>query len=550
MTSAGATDVARLQAAFRSDAGRIRSNNEDVPLVDADRGVFGVIDGVGGHAAGELAAAIACDVILQRLARPLGTPAERVREAIAIANNEIFARAQAAPDLHGMTCVVTLALVSESTVTVGHVGDTRLYALGPAGLVKVTRDHSPVGEREDAGDLSESEAMRHPRRNEVFRDVGSAYRDKDEDDYVEVVEIPFSRQGAILLCSDGLTDMVPAATIDRVVRQFAGNPTAVVDALVAAANDAGGRDNVTVVYAEAPDFARAYRGRSGPLPPAAASTVSPSAGGDSPVSPLVVRAARAIVRSRTTWFVAGLSMGLLTAAGLVWRPPAWLPAAAPWMPETSRTLSVGGDGALAYASLTTALQHARAGDIVEIEPGTYSERVLLPEGVTLAARVPGSVRLVRAAGQTGDWVAVTSAGGGTRLAGVRIESTAELPVDVGVHAAGNGLAVEGLEFSGVMRAGIELTAGASASIRGTQFAVGGPALTVGDGAAAHVTGNTFLRTARSSGPPLHLGAATDTTLRHNVFAGFGTDIVKGYSAGERQQIAAANVIVGADVSAK
>ena len=88
MSDAPATTPALL-AAFRTDPGRVRANNEDVPLVDADRGVFGVIDGIGGQAAGELAAAIAHDVILQRLSRPLGTAAERVREAIAIANNEI-----------------------------------------------------------------------------------------------------------------------------------------------------------------------------------------------------------------------------------------------------------------------------------------------------------------------------------------------------------------------------------------------------------------------------------------------------------------------------
>src|SRR3954463_3164273 len=91
-----------LDSAVRSDPGRARANNEDLPLVDSLRGVYGVIDGVGGHAAGEVAAGIARDVILQRLARPLGTPAERVREAIAIANNEIFRRADESPDLHGM----------------------------------------------------------------------------------------------------------------------------------------------------------------------------------------------------------------------------------------------------------------------------------------------------------------------------------------------------------------------------------------------------------------------------------------------------------------
>src|SRR6478736_446933 len=161
-----------LQAAYRTDPGRVRTNNEDVPLVDTERGVYGVIDGVGGQAAGEFAAAIAYDVILQRLGRPLGTPAERVREAIALANNEIFRRAGTSGELAGMTCVVTLAVVNDGRLTIGHVGDSRLYKLGPEGMQKLTHDHSPVGEREDAQEIAEIDAMRHPRRHEVFRDGG------------------------------------------------------------------------------------------------------------------------------------------------------------------------------------------------------------------------------------------------------------------------------------------------------------------------------------------------------------------------------------------
>ena len=234
------TAMPSLQAAFRTDPGRVRMNNEDVPLVDSERGIYGVIDGVGGQAAGELAAAIAYDVILQRLARPLGTPAERVREAIAIANNEIFRRAGTARELAGMTCVVTLAIVNDGRLTIGHVGDSRLYMLRPDGMRKLTHDHSPIGEREDAREISESDAMRHPRRHEVFRDVGSAYRDKDEPDFVEIVEEPMPPDCAILVCTDGLTDMVPSVALEDIVKRHAGSPRKVVDALIAAANDAGG----------------------------------------------------------------------------------------------------------------------------------------------------------------------------------------------------------------------------------------------------------------------------------------------------------------------
>ncbi len=297
MTDAPVAAAGSLNAAFRSDAGRVRRNNEDVALVDRARGVYGVIDGMGGQAAGEVAAGIARDVILQRLARPLGTAAERVREAIAIANNEIFGRAERAPELRGMACVVTLALVSNGTLTIGHVGDSRLYKFGPGGVRKLTHDHSPVGEREDALELSESEAMQHPRRNQVFRDVGSARRDKDEEEFVEIIEEPLTHDSAILLCSDGLTDMVSSAAIEHIVRRHAGRPQEVADALVAAANEAGGKDNVTVVYAEAPGFAASLHG---------------------PGAPVTALGGR-VLRSRTTWFTAGTLAGVLTALALVWR---------------------------------------------------------------------------------------------------------------------------------------------------------------------------------------------------------------------------------------
>jgi serine/threonine protein phosphatase PrpC len=431
--------VPAWQAAFRSDPGRIRTNNEDLPLVDAERGVYGVIDGVGGQAAGELAAAIACDVILQRLARPLGTPAERVREAIAIANNEIFRRAGSAPELAGMTCVVTLALVTEGRLTIGHVGDSRLYKLRAHGFQKLTHDHSPVGEREDARELSEIDAMRHPRRHEVFRDVGGALRDKDEDEYVEVIEAPLERDAAILLCTDGLTDMIASSTIERIVRQHAGDPDAVAAALVDAANEAGGRDNVTVVYAEGPEFARAVRrARSEGLPLAGG-----AAGPDSPPAPVeegtpaasgpergVTHVLGWIRRSRITWFAAGAAVGVVAALLLVWRAGE-APASGP------RVLAVSANASAEFSSLGDAVATSSPGDVLQLEPGTYPEAVVLPDGVGLVARVPGTVTFARPAASTGEWIAITAGGEmGNRVSGIRIASTPELPIDVGIRLSG------------------------------------------------------------------------------------------------------------------
>jgi serine/threonine protein phosphatase PrpC len=527
--------AAGIRVAFRSDRGRVRANNEDLPIVDVERGVYGVIDGVGGHAAGELAAAIASDVIMQRLARPLGTPAERVREAIALANNEIFRRAEAAPDLHGMTCVVTLAVMTDGGLTIGHVGDTRLYKLHLGGMRKLTRDHSPVGEREDAREISEAEAMRHPRRHEVFRDVGGAHRDKDEQDYVDVLQEPIERDSAILLCTDGLSDMLPSAEIERLARLHAGQPDAVVDALVQAANEAGGKDNITVVYVEGPDFARAMGSRSATLTPAL-----PAASGGSRRRWL--EPARWVLRSRTTWFAAGAGLGVLSALALIW----YVPAA---NAVGSRLLVVGPPGQGAFTRMTDAVANSGPGDTIRVEPGTYAEQVYLPDGVSLVARIPGSVTLTRAAGWSGEWIAITAVGDrGSRISGIRIESTAERIIGIGLLVAGQGRTIELVELEGPMRAGLEIQTDSHVVLHGSHFAVAGPAIVAGGRSEATVTRNVFLRAGRQAGPPVS-GAVAQWTLRNNVFAGFGTDIVKGAAAAQKQQIAAANVIVSAESAA-
>ena len=542
-----------LLAAFRTDPGRVRANNEDVPLVDAERGVFGVIDGIGGQAAGELAAAIAHDVILQRLSRPLGTPPERVREAIAIANNEIFRRAGGATELTGMTCVVTLAIVTDGRLTIGHVGDSRLYKIRPDGLQKLTHDHSPVGEREDAQELSELAAMRHPRRHEVFRDVGGALRDKDEPDYVEITEQPFERDAAILLCTDGLTDMVPSTTIDRLVRTHAGDPDSVVEALVDAANDAGGRDNVTVVYAEGPEFSQSMRGRpsngaaAGPPPPhhvvdtARLEVTVPRTAAAPDVARVNVWTR--VVRSRITWFAAGLVAGIAAALLLVWRT-AGTEIAPP------RAIIVSASSSTTALALADALRTVRPGDTLQLEPGIYAEGLTLPDGVSLTARVPGTVTFVRPAVSTDSWTAIETADGdaGGRIAGIRIESTAELPIDVAVKIAGQGRSLELLEITGPMRAGVELQAGASVALNGSHVAVSATPLVLGAGAQLAATGNTFARQNHAAATPVTIAEGAQIAFKRNVFIGFGGDVAKSIAPAERQQFLGANVIVNAEPS--
>lgn len=254
-----------LTCGAATDIGLVRDHNEDRYWTDPERGAFLVVDGVGGQAAGERAAEMAVAAIREAiggsdhlLSRCAMTPAERVCEAIASANNLIYTEAQQDSKLAGMACVLTLALVDGGQVTIGHVGDSRLYLIGSGAIRKVTTDHSPVGEIEDAGELSEEEAMAHPRRNEVFRDVGSCSRSANEAEFIEVLHCELPDDAAMLLCSDGLSDQLTSRRIREIVEWYAGDAAQTARNLVDAANLAGGRDNITAVFVAGP----AFRGRS------------------------------------------------------------------------------------------------------------------------------------------------------------------------------------------------------------------------------------------------------------------------------------------------
>lgn len=523
-----------LHAAARTDPGRVRSNNEDLPLIDPARGIFGVIDGMGGEAAGEVAAAIARDVILQRLARPVGTPAERVREAIAIANNEIFSRAQESPELNGMACVITLALVADGRLVVGHVGDSRLYKLRGGALRKLTPDHSPVGEREDAGELAEADAMRHPRRHEVFRDVGTTHRDKDEAEFVDVIDEPFENDAAILVCSDGLSDMVPSGAITRVAALHAGNPAAVVEALVAAANDAGGRDNVTVVYAEGPLYA------ASPARGVAAAPVPPAQGGAArhgrPTGWLS-RATRAVVASRTTWFVAGTLAGVLGALGLMFY-------VAKTQVQAPITHVVSTDGTAPFGRIADGLAAARAGDTVRVEPGDYAEFLVVPDGVNLVARLPGTVTISRPAGLDPSMPGI-SAGGAqtTRISGVHLIAPPEQSGAAAISIGGDGVTLDLVRISGAVGHAIALAPGSSVAMQGSRVDVAGAVIDVPDGAQASFSNNIFVRSSRSVEAPIAAGPAARLTLTGNVFTGFAPEIVRGVGEPRRRELLESNLIV-------
>src|SRR5687768_14101808 len=503
----------RVTAAAASDRGRMRTGNEDRHYVDVDRGIFLVVDGVGGHAAGEVAAAIAVDVITQRLERLVGTPAQRVREAIALANNEILRQAERSPAHAGMTCVLTLALLTEDQLTIGHVGDSRLYKLTRRGLRKLTHDHSPIGEREDAQEISEADAMKHPRRSEVFRDVGSAFHEPDDADFIELVEATLEPDAALLLCSDGLSDMISAAVILRAVRAHAGAPDRVVQSLIDAANRSGGKDNITVVYAEGTDFAAASK-----------------AADKTPKQPGAVDAVRA---TRLTWLAGGLLGGLLAGllGGLALSE--WLPFDTFVTSRRPRTLSVGpaatgppspgGFGAAGrFPTIAAAITAARPGDLVQLEPGEYAERVVLKDGVNLAAREPGTATVVAPSGDLG-WATITVDGRlGSRISGLRLLGRPKAPLSVGLHVSGHDVIVEDVTVEGDVLVAVEVASTGSVAVHSSRFAdVQGVAIRIGPGATPSIRHNVFIRKA-SSGTEAAIDVADSASphLTANPFVGY------------------------------
>jgi PPM family protein phosphatase len=238
-----------------TDKGKARTNNEDTFIAEAvmkDKFICAcVIDGVGGYEGGEVAAEIARQTILKYFTVPSGEISSMMREAIMSANEKIYTEKKNSRQLENMACVLTLALVEKekNRFYYAHVGDTRLYLLRDQSLVKVTKDHSFVGYLEDSGRLNESEAMSHPKRNEINKALGFDKAIPNPAEYIETGESPFLPGDTLLLCSDGLTDMVNKSGITNILSQGESLEEK-ANQLVDAANNAGGKDNITIVMVE------------------------------------------------------------------------------------------------------------------------------------------------------------------------------------------------------------------------------------------------------------------------------------------------------------
>ncbi len=249
-----------VKACGLSHVGRQRQHNEDSYRVDEAARLFLVADGMGGHAAGEIASRIAAESVAEFVAHTeqddgtwpyaydetLTRASNRLMAALKLANTRVLEAMRKDSRLRGMGTTVVASLIDGNSLSVAHVGDSRAYLIRNEAIERITDDHSWVFEQVQAGMLSADEAERHPLRNVITRALGGALTVVPDASEIEL------RDGDIfILCSDGLTGMVPEPEILRIVLECNGDIEAAAQKLIDCANERGGYDNITAVLIKA-----------------------------------------------------------------------------------------------------------------------------------------------------------------------------------------------------------------------------------------------------------------------------------------------------------
>lgn len=248
----------RVRFAGKTDVGRVRSHNEDNLLIPEEIPLAVVSDGMGGHACGEVASQITVDVIGEFYRRtaeekartwPFRVPQieiekNRMTLAVKLANSQIFDTAAAEKDKKGMGCTVESIFFAQGRFYIGHVGDSRVYRIRNGSIQLMTEDHSLLNDWKRMKEMSGDEIRNFPHRNVVVRALGLA-----EHVAVDVVVEEYAIDDIYLMCSDGLNDMLEDDEILEIVEAKKKRLDGACSALVDAANEAGGKDNITVLLA-------------------------------------------------------------------------------------------------------------------------------------------------------------------------------------------------------------------------------------------------------------------------------------------------------------
>ena len=235
-----------------SDSGKIRQRNEDSYMVLYDQpglpNVFVIADGMGGHSSGETASKLAVDHVSEYvMANPEAFMREtEIRDSLIVmmrnTNRLIMECSETSDAWRGMGTTLTVAVIIDAHLYIGHVGDSRIYLLDTDGMRKITRDHSYIEELVQSGEISMEQARNHPDRNVITRAIGGG----DEDMMADTYTSRLTEGCHVLLCTDGLTNEVDETVIQQIIRE-AASPQDACENLIRAANDHGGRDNITVI---------------------------------------------------------------------------------------------------------------------------------------------------------------------------------------------------------------------------------------------------------------------------------------------------------------
>ncbi len=229
-----------------TNVGKVRTNNEDTYTVTERDGFFLVADGMGGHKAGEVAAAMTRDIIAEKLSQTKGATdlENQIRSAFQAANEQVHSKARKGTGCEGMGCTCVSLMLREQNFYMAHVGDSRAYLLRKGELKQMTRDHSYVAELFIRGLISEEEKVDHPYKHQITRYVGCTSKIE-----VDITSGPVWNGDLFMLCSDGLSEMVPFNRIQEIC-SAAQEANEIAEALVQEALNNGGKDNVTVVVVQ------------------------------------------------------------------------------------------------------------------------------------------------------------------------------------------------------------------------------------------------------------------------------------------------------------
>lgn len=234
-----------FRVAYKTDVGVKRATNQDAVLVCEDLGLCIVADGMGGHNAGEVASALAVEIIEDYTRTNLENEPKQalIKNAFISANKKIYLRALKDDECKGMGTTCSLMLLDDSKISIGHVGDSRIYSLTKDSIKQLTEDHTLVENLIKRGEITRAAAKSHPKRNMITRALGTSH-----DIDIDLLTYTINSDSKILICSDGLTGKISDKEILDMVN--ANTIESAVDLLVELANERGGSDNITIILVD------------------------------------------------------------------------------------------------------------------------------------------------------------------------------------------------------------------------------------------------------------------------------------------------------------